>query len=170
LHVQWRLLYLSDVSFRSLVSFGPAAGVVIHVSGILAAYINSFPSSLGCTLPCHAWLLMDNIHLLVGSYWLLLGIWNDYILLERVARFFSDFKAGSDCWENSTPSGLVVVTQPKKVTGPHYDPVAFVNDFEILPFVGYLWLVRLCLSGRIALGTGSLGSGFSTGNPCRLLG
>ena len=53
---------------------------------------------------------------------------------------FRFFKAGSEWWENSTPSGLVVVTQPKKVTGPHYDPVAFVDAFEILPLVGNLWL------------------------------
>ena len=48
-------------------------------------------------------------------------------------------------WENSTPSGLVVVRKPKEVTGPHYDHVAFVKVFEILPLFGFLWLiVRLC--------------------------
>jgi hypothetical protein len=38
----------------------------------------------------------------------------------------------------------VLVVERRKVTGPHYDPEAFVNAFEIPPIVGYLWLVRLC--------------------------
>ncbi len=58
----------SSVSYRSLVSFGPAAGAVLDLSESLATYINYLLSSLGYTLPCQAGLLMDNIQLLVGSY------------------------------------------------------------------------------------------------------
>jgi hypothetical protein len=46
-----------------------------------------------------------------------------------ISEFFS---AGSEWWENSTPSGLVEVKQPKKMTGLHYYAAMPVSIIEIL--------------------------------------
>jgi hypothetical protein len=64
--------------------------------------------------------------LLLAIVWNLEGWYPTWVSCEVLFKFF---KATSEWWENSTPSGLIVVTQPKKVTGPHYDPVAFVDAF-----------------------------------------
>ena len=55
-------------------------------------------------------------------------------LLTDVAMglLFQIFSAGREWWENSTPSGLVEVKQPKKVAGPHYYAAMPVSIIEIL--------------------------------------
>jgi hypothetical protein len=148
----------SSVFFRLLVSFGQAVGVVFNVSGSLVAYIDIFPFSLGYMLPCHAGLLMDSIHLFEAptGYCLKFGRMVSY-LGELRGSFLRFFKTGSEWWENSTPPGLVVGTQPKKVPVPRSDPEAPVCVI-VFPFP--LSRVRYDLEGRTGQGIWPVRHGF----------